>query len=314
MREDFNRIGFSASAEKTRSRQQGRIAMIAVVGATGNTGRAAVKELRALGEDPLCIVRNAEKAREVLGPDARIAIAEVHDRAAMETALQGVKRVFIVTGHNPQSGEQQINILEAAKAAGAEYVVKVSGGKAMATPDSETPVGRGHHAVEQEMRKSGLGWVILRPGLFMQNTLGQAALIKSENKMALPFPADLPLAFIDTRDAGAVGAHVVRDAKKYSGQTIEYSGLQSTYANFARDFSEVLGRTIIYVAVPYDAAEKAMKARGLPDWLIGHQLTIAKLAAQGGFSAANTRPIKDILGRDPITTRRFVQDHKAAFT
>jgi uncharacterized protein YbjT (DUF2867 family) len=287
--------------------------MIAVVGATGNTGRAAVKELRALGESPVCIVRNADKAREVLGADANFALAEVHDRAALEKALQGVKRVFIVTGHNPQSGEQQINILEAAKAAGAEYVVKVSGGKAMATPDSETPVGRGHHAVEQAMQNSGLGWVILRPGLFMQNTLGQAALIKNESKMALPFPADLPLAFIDTRDAGAVGAHVVRDAKKYAGQTIEYSGPQSNYANFAKDFSDVLGRTITYIAASYEAAEKAMKARGLPDWLIGHQLTIAKLAAKGGFSTANTQPIKDILGRDPITTRQFVQDYKAAF-
>ncbi|MEX0590522.1 MAG: NmrA family NAD(P)-binding protein [Xanthobacteraceae bacterium] len=288
--------------------------MIAVIGATGNTGRATVKELGALGENPLCVVRNADKAREVLGADAKTAIAEVHDRAALEKALKGVKRVFIVTGHNPQSGEQQINILEAAKAAGAEYVVKVSGGRAMATPDSETPVGRGHHAVEEAMKKSGLGWVILRPGLYMQNTLGQATLIKNESKMALPFAADLPLAFIDTRDAGAVGAHVVRDAKKYAGQTIEYSGRQSTYGDFAKVFSEVLGKNVTYIAAPYDVAEKAMKARGLPDWLIGHQLTIARLAAKGGFSAENTKPIKEILGRDPITTKQFVQDHKAAFS
>jgi uncharacterized protein YbjT (DUF2867 family) len=288
--------------------------MIAVVGATGNTGRAAVKELRALGETPLCIVRNAEKAREVLGADAKIAIAEVHDRAALETALRGVKRVFIVTGHNPQSGEQQTNILEAARAAGAEYVVKVSGGKAMATADSDTPVGRGHHSVESAMKASGLKWAILRPGLFMQNTLGQAALIKNESKMALPFAADLPLAFIDTRDAGAVGAHVVRDPDKFAGETIEYTGRQSNYANFAKDFSEILGKTITYIAAPYEAAEKAMRARGLPDWLINHQLVIAKLAAKGGFSTENTKPIRDILGREPISTKQFVQDYKAAFS
>lgn len=288
--------------------------MIAVVGATGNTGRAAVKELRALGENPVCIVRNAEKAREVLGADAKVAIAEVTDRAALETALQGVKRVFIVTGHNPQSGEQQINILEAAKAAGAEYVVKVSGGKAMATPDSDTPVGRGHHAVENEIQKSGLGWVILRPGLFMQNVLAQAALIKNEGKMALPFAPDLPLAFIDTRDAGAVGAHVVRNVQKYLGQTIEYTGPQSNYANFARDFSEVLGKPVTYIGVTYEQAEQALKSRGLPDWLIHHQLTIARLAAKHGFSTEHTKPIRDILGREPITTKQFVQDYKAAFS
>jgi putative NADH-flavin reductase len=40
---------------------------IAVVGATGNTGRAAVNELRALGEKPLSVVRNTEKALNVHG-------------------------------------------------------------------------------------------------------------------------------------------------------------------------------------------------------------------------------------------------------
>jgi NAD(P)H dehydrogenase (quinone) len=284
--------------------------MIAVVGATGNSGRAAVKELRALGENPLCVVRNPDKAKEVLGADARVAVAEVTDRVA----LAGVKRVFIVTGHNPQSGEQQLNILEAAKAAGAEYVVKLSGGKAMATADSETPVGRGHHLVETAMQKSGLKWTILRPGLFMQNTFAQAALIKNDSRMALPFAPDLPLAFIDTRDAGAVGAHVVREPSKYAGKTIEYSGPAVTYADFAKDFSAVLGRTIAYIGVTFEQAEAALKARGLPDWLIGHQLAIARFAAKGGFSNANPQAVRDILGREPISTRRFVEDHKAMFS
>jgi NAD(P)H dehydrogenase (quinone) len=288
--------------------------MIAVVGATGNSGRAAVKELRALGENPLCVVRNPDKAREVLGADAKVAVAEVTDRAALENALKGVRRVLIVTGHNPQSGEQQLNILEAAKAAGAEYIVKLSGGKAMATADSETPVGRGHHVVEQAMQKSGLQWAILRPGLFMQNTFAQAALIKNDSKMALPFAADLPLAFIDTRDSGALCAHVLRDPGKYAGKTIEYSGPAKTYAEFAKDFSAVLGKTINYIAVTPEQARAALTARGLPDWLIGHQLAIAKVAAQGGFSNANPQAIRDIMGREPISTRQFVEDHKAMFS
>jgi uncharacterized protein YbjT (DUF2867 family) len=288
--------------------------MIAVVGAPGNSGRAAVKELRVLGENPLCVVRNADKAREVLGADARVVVAEVDDRGALETALKGVDRVFIVTGHNPQSGEQQLNIVEAAQAAGAQFIVKVSGGASMATPDSETPVGRGHHLVEQALRESGLGWTILRPGLFMQNVLGQAALIKNDSKIALPFAPDLPLSFVDTRDVGAVGARVVRDAAKYAGKTIEYSGPASTYAAFAQDFSAVLGRTINYIGVTIEQAEAALKARGLPDWLINHQLVIARLAARGGFSNANPQPIRDILGREPISTRQFVEDHKAAFS
>ena len=115
--------------------------MYAVVGATGNSGRAVVKELGSLGEKPLSIVRNADKAKDVLGPGAKIAIAELDDRAGLTKALAGTKRVFIVTGHNPSSAAQQINVIEAAKAAGAEYVVKVSGGRAgpAPTPAREAP-------------------------------------------------------------------------------------------------------------------------------------------------------------------------------
>ena len=43
---------------------------IAVVGATGNTGRAVVKELKALGQNPVCVVRNAEKVWRAVGGQA----------------------------------------------------------------------------------------------------------------------------------------------------------------------------------------------------------------------------------------------------
>ena len=54
--------------------------MIAVIGATGNTGRAVVKELQGLGENPVCVVRNADKASEVLVPNAKVVVAELTDR------------------------------------------------------------------------------------------------------------------------------------------------------------------------------------------------------------------------------------------
>mgnify|MGYP000515985778 CR=1 FL=1 len=287
--------------------------MLAVIGATGNTGRATVKELRSLGENPLCVVRNPDKARDVLGADARTVVAEVTDRPALEMALKGVKSVFVVTGHNPQTAEQQINVLEAAKAAGVENIVKVSGGRAIVRPDSETVVGRAHYQVEEAIKRSGLRWCILRPGLFMQNTLAQAPLIKSESKMVLPFAKNLPLAFIDVRDTGALGARVLRDIGPHAGKTYEFTGALSNYEEFAKVFSEVLGRTITYVAATLEQAEQAMRARNMPDWLVNHMLTIARVAEQGAFSTENTQPIRDIVGRPPLTLRQFVEDHKAVF-
>ncbi len=286
---------------------------IAVVGATGNTGRAVVKELKALGQNPVCIVRNADKAREMLGADARTAIAELTDRAALEKALAGVESVFVVTGHNPGMVEQQNNVLDAALKAGAKYLVRVGGGRAVVGHDSESVVGRGHAAIEDRLRESGIKWVILRPGLFMQNVLGQAASIKNDSKMVLPFAKDLPVALIDVRDTGAVGARILIDPAPHAGKTYEFTGKLTTYGAFAEVFSAVLGRPIAYVGITPEQAEQGMKSRGMPDWLGTHLVTIAKVGAAGGFSTENTRLIEDLVKRPPITTRQFVEDFKALF-
>jgi uncharacterized protein YbjT (DUF2867 family) len=288
--------------------------MYAVVGATGNTGRAVVRELKALGEDPVCVVRNASKAKEVLGADVKTAIAELDDRAGLQTALAGAKRVFIVTGHNPRSAEQQINVIDAAKAAGAEYVVKVSGGRAVTGPNVESVNGRAHHQIEEHLKACGLQWCILSPGLFMQNILGQAANIKNEGKIVQPWPPDVPVALIDVRDTAALGARVLRDPAKHAGKLYAFTGASTTYGQFAAVIAEALGKPIAYQPITLEQAESGMKARGLPDWLAAHLVAMARAGGQGAFSQENTEPIRDIVGRAPITTRQFVQDYRAAFS
>jgi NAD(P)H dehydrogenase (quinone) len=288
--------------------------MIAVVGATGNTGRAVVKELKQLGHDPICVVRNPDKAREVLGTDAKTAVAELTDRPALKTAFKGVTSVFVVTGHNPNMVEQQNNVLDAALESGVQYLVRVSGSRFLILPDSPSIIGRGHHAIEERLSGSGMKWVILRPGLFMQNTFAQAASIKNDSKIVLPFAADLPLAFIDVRDTGAVGARVVLDPVPHLGKIYEFTGALSNFAEFADVFSQVLGRKISYVAATAEQAEQAMKARGMPEWLVTHQLTAAQVAAKGGLSMERTEPIRNIVHRAPISTKQFVEDYKGVFS
>jgi uncharacterized protein YbjT (DUF2867 family) len=288
--------------------------MYAVVGATGNTGRAVVKELKGLGESPVCIVRNADKAKEVLGADTKTAVAELDDRAGLQKALAGSKRVFIVTGHNPKSDEQQINAIEAAKAAGAEYIVKVSGGRDVVGPNVESVNGQAHYKIEEHLKKSGLQWSILSPGLFMQNVLGQAASIKNDGKIVQPWPKDLAVALIDVRDTGALGARVLRDPGKHAGKMYTFSGVSTTFGDFANVIGEVLGKPITYVAVTLEQAEAAMKARNMPDWLVTHLISIARAGGKGAFSKENTQPIRDIVGRAPITTKQFAQDFKGVFS
>lgn len=287
--------------------------MIAVVGATGNTGQAVVKELQALGQNPLCIVRNPDKARALLG-ETRTAVADLADGAALERALQGVTGIFLVTGHNPQMANQESNVLDSALKAGVKYLVHVSAVAAVATHDSEAMVGRSHFAIEEKLRRSRIGWTILRPGLFMQNMLGQAPSIKNEGKIFFPFANELPLALVDVRDTAAVGARILIDPAPHVGKTYEITGPVTTYAAFAESLSEVLRREIAYVGVSLEQAERTMKAHNMPIWLVDDLLAIAKSAQRGAFSVASTKPIAEIAKRAPLTTRQFAEHYKSHFT
>jgi hypothetical protein len=57
-----------------------------------------------------------------------------------------------------------------------------------------------------------------------------------------------------------------------------------------------------------------MKSRNMPDWLVAHLVSIARAGGKGAFSHENTQPIRDIVGRAPITTKQFAQDFKGAFS
>lgn len=288
--------------------------MIAVIGATGNTGSATVKELISLGEDPLCIVRDEEKAKQMFGADAKIAVADIADQASIEKALAGVKRVLIVTTNNPESGEQQLGALEAAKTAGAEFFVKVSGGRDIVGRDAESYAGRGHYVVEEGMKNSGLDWCVLSPSLFMQNMLMQAAMIKDDSKIVQPYPGDYPIAFIDVRDTGAVGARVLIDPSSHAGKVHAISGVTTNMNEFAAEFSEVLGKPVAYIGVTIEQAKAAMESRGMPDWLVTHLVSMARAGNDGAFSHELTQPIRDIVGREPLTTRQFIESYKGAFS
>jgi NAD(P)H dehydrogenase (quinone) len=286
---------------------------IAVVGATGNTGRAVVKELKALGQNPVAVVRNAEKAREVLGADAKIAVADLGDKAALKKAFDGVGAVFVTTNVNPQLAEQNSNAIDAAIEAGVKYLVRLSAGRAVVGPQSEVPSGRIQHVVDEKLRGSRLGWVILRPGLFMQNVLGQAATIKAESKIVMPYPADFPIAWTDVRDTGAIAARILVDPAPHAGKTYEFTGKRTTNGEFAAALSQVLGRPVAYVPVTVAQNEAALKARNMPEALVTHLVAIAKVGNAGGFSTESTKAIEDIVKRPPLTTRQFVEAHKGAF-
>ena len=95
--------------------------MILISGATGNVGKVLVKQL--LDEDVQIrvLVRDERKVAE-FGNRADVVVGDLDKPDTLRTAMRGVDRLYFVT---PVT-EQVVNLLKAAKQAGAKYVVKQS--------------------------------------------------------------------------------------------------------------------------------------------------------------------------------------------
>ncbi len=285
--------------------------MIGVIGGTGNTGRAVVAALQAKGADFRCLVRDLGKAAETLGSDVELVQADTADAATIEAGLAGCDKLFLLTGHSPAMGEQQIAAIEAAKRAGVKHIVKLSGGDAVATPDCPSKIGQAHWQVEEALKASGVEWTILRPGLFMQNFLNMAGMVKEQSKIMMPVPADVEAGMIDVRDTADVAAEVLT-GDGHNGQSYSLASANRTPGDVAAVLSAELGREIAFVQVPMEGAVGAMKERGMPEWLIDHQSALMGLLATGVLAQTNDN-IEKITGHPARTLEDFAHDFAGAF-
>ena len=130
--------------------------------------------------------------------------------------------------------------------------------------------------------------------------------------MVLPFAKDLPVALIDVRDTGAVGARILVDQAPHVGKTYEFTGKLTTHGGFADVFSQVLGRPIAYVGITPEQAEQGMKSRhaGLAGGASRHHRQGRR---RRWLFDREHKLIDDLVGRAPITTKQFVEDFKPLF-
>lgn len=285
--------------------------MIGLIGATGTTGAALVKALQAKGAAFRCLVRDPAAAAGKLGADVEMVQADLADAASIEAGLAGCDKLFLLSGHSPVMAEQQINALNAAKAAGVKHIVKLSGGGFIVREDSPGMIGRAHWEVEQAIKSSGLDWTMLRPGFFMQNFLNMAQAVTGMGKVMMPVPADVKIAMIDTRDTADVAAGVLT-SDGHAGKEYPLAGLELTPADATAAIAAAAGREVAFVQVPMEGAVAAMKDRGMPDWLVDHQALMMGIAASGDM--VGTNDLIDTIGGHPARTLvDFATDHAAAF-
>lgn len=196
---------------------------IAIVGAAGPTGLAAIRALTAVGAGVRALVHRPEQADDarVAGAAETVAI-ELEDPASLPPALAGAAAVLhippVFTAREP---EQVQATVDAAVSAGIPRFVLHS------VMHPATPGIRHHQrkaSSEAIVRRSSLRWTILQPGMYAQTILlywrrspaGQAI---------VPYSLDTPFTPVALADvAEATAAVLTQDGHDFA--TYELGGPQ----------------------------------------------------------------------------------------
>lgn len=282
---------------------------VLVTGATGNAGSQVVQELRERGVPIRAFVREPKRALAILGDGIELAVGDFAEPDSIARAMEGVQAVLLSSANHPRQAEYEMNVVDAAVAAGVRRIVKLSTIGARA--GSPLEFFDWHGRSEEYLRASGLPATILQSSFYMSNLLASADVIRQTGKLLAP-AGGAHIAMVDPRDVGAVAA-VVLTEEGHDGDAYLLSGPEAvTYDDVARELSAATGREIEFVNVPDEAMRQAMLKQGAPDWM-ARNLVILFGMLRDGVSAKVTGTVRALTGHAPRTVAGFARDHARLF-
>jgi len=282
--------------------------MIFLTGVTGKIGGETAKQLIKKGANLRALVRDEAKAADLKAAGVELVVGDIADVDAVNKGMDGAEKAFLLLPNGEQQEANEKQFTDLAVAAGVKHLVKMSSMEAVA--DAETPIPRAHWAVEEYIRASGIDWTMVKPNFFMQNLLGSAGSIKEQRKFFLPM-GDGKTGMADARDIGAVCAEVLT-GDGHIGQSYEITGPEIlTFYDVADRFSQVLGEKVEYVPMPMEMFREKVAGILLP-WHLNAVCELFREIAEIGLDHT-TNTFKELIGREPISCKQFIEDHVALF-
>ena len=282
---------------------------ILVTGATGNVGSGVITNLTALGVAVRALVRDESKAQGLKDSGVEVVVGDLEKPETLDSAFQGVDRVFLLTPNHPNQATLGKNGIAAAKRAGNAYIVRSSA--MVPAPALQTSLGRHHAEVDAELKASGLLYAIIRPTFFMQNTTMAGQTVASDGVLYMPFK-DGKVGMIDVRDIVEVAASILT-SDGHEGRTYTLMGPESiSFYDVAAGLSKALGKELQYTDVPVEAGRQSMIDMGLPEWLAEEFRELFVNFAQGGADFT-TSDVEFVTGKRARSYEQFARDYAEAF-
>ena len=175
--------------------------MICITGAGGTVGSEVLKQLQQTDSTFRVAYFSAGKAEQARANGIEATIIDYDQPNTLAEAFAGCEKLFLLGGNTPNQTEQELNAVEAAKAAGVQHIVKQS---VLGAEGESYSLANVHRPVEKAIEASGLAWTFLRPNSFMQNVATfMSPTIRSEGAF-FSASGDAKIAHVDVRDIAAV--------------------------------------------------------------------------------------------------------------
>ena len=240
-----------------------------ITGASGHLGRLVIASLLERGVPAGEIVAGARDTAAIADL-AALGVVTRHldytDTASISAALEGVDKVLLISGSAVgQRAIQHANVIDAAKAAGIQYLVYTSAPKATTSALILAPE---HKATEESITASGIPAVILRNGWYTENYAGQLAQSAASGELVASV-GDGRVSSASRKDF-AEAAAVVLTEPGHLGNIYELSGdVAWDYTELAAAISTVTGTDVAYRAVTPEEHAALLTAAGLDEGTIG---------------------------------------------
>jgi NAD(P)H dehydrogenase (quinone) len=279
-----------------------------ISGATGDTGRAAVREAIALGLDVRAMVHNRDvrsEALETLG--AEVVVGDLLEIDTVRAAMEGANAAYFVWPVAPGLIHATVNFAQAAKEAGVSTIINLS--QRSANRDSTSNSCRDSFIAEQVFNWSDLSVIHLRPTYFLEWLLYPwqlPYLQKGILRMPVGKGRHSPIA---ADDQGRAIAALLASPDVHIGTTIPISGpVEMDHEQMAAELSEALGRKIVFQDLPVDEYCASLEKMNVPAYIIQH-LSGAMVDYQHGHMSGADNNVEKLTGRRSMTVGEFARAH-----
>ena len=271
-----------------------------ITAATGHFGQVAVKELVGLvgADNVVAIVRNLEKAKQLLSDDIEIRQGDYDDKNSLVSAFEGLDKVLFISS---QPGgkiirlEQHTNVVDALKETKVDFVAYTSFPHA---DQAKSALASDHTATEKLIVESGIKHSFLRNNWYLEN---EAGFLNGEDIVYAAGDGKVGWALEREYAEGAVKVLVSDETK----DVYEFAGASRSYADLAKAVGEVYGKEIAVTNVASDKA--GLEKAGLDENTIGFILMIQDLIKQGELTE-ETSDLVDVLGHELKTLPEAIKE------